>query len=273
MPVYSFDFGPKNLDAGVNPEANPVVPENIPNQPNLNRIKTIDHDPINVATEDVHNVFTDGYEHIDRGLKEFFSNIDVPTKDGTRKLDVRIAGGDKTILFWKQLMEEDPRIKLPVMSINRQSKQLNPMRHTPASAAPYFYRRYADSDKSRIILAPREKSVLMGYVLSVWTERKRDMEKILYQIEVAFNPLAQWTIEDEFMRGDITAKLENVTDNSDIDADANSLAKIRYDFNIQVEGWLPLSGRVVPTVLGRVTALADLDTREFFETIKFNGKG
>jgi hypothetical protein len=170
-------------------------------------------------------------------------------------------------------MEEDPRIKLPVMSINRQSKQLNPMKHTPASVGPYFYRRYADADKTRIILAPREKEVLIGYVLSVWTERKRDMEKILYQIEVAFNPLAQWTIEDEFMRGDITAKLENVTDNSDIDVDANSLAKVRYDFNVQVEGWLPLSGRVVPTVLGRVTALGDLDTREFFETIKFNGRG
>lgn len=274
MPIHPFDFSPKNLDAGVQREVNPVVPQNIPNQPNLNRVTSINHDPINIATEDVDNVFPDGYETMDRGMKEFFSNIEVPTKDGVRKLDVRVSGGDKTILFWKQLMDEDPRIRLPVMSINRQTfARINPMRHTPASAGHYFYRRYADVDKTRIVLSPREKSVLIDYTLSIWTERKRDMEKILYQIETRFNPLAQWTVEDEFMRGDITAKLDSATDNSDIDVDPNQLAKVRYDLNIQIEGWLPLSGRVVPTVLGRVTTLAELDTREFFETIKFNGKG
>jgi hypothetical protein len=274
IPIHPFDFSPKNLDAGVRPEPTPVMPAHVPNQPNFNRTTAIDYDPINVATEDVDSVFPDGYETMDRGMKEFFSNIDVPTKDGTRKLDVRIAGGDKTILFWKQLMDEDARIKLPVMSINRQSfAKINPQRHTPASVGPYFYRRFADNDKTRMILSPREKSVFIDYTLSVWAERKRDMERIVYQVETRFNPLAQWTVEDEFMRGDITAKLENITDNSDIDIDANQLAKVRYDFTVQVEGWMPLSGRVVPTVLGRVQSLAELDTREFFETIKFNARG
>lgn len=212
---------------------------------------------------------------MDRGVKEFFQNIDVPTKDGTRKLEVRVSGGDKTILYWKQLGlgEPDNRIKLPVMSVNHTASRLNPAKITPASVGPYYYRRFADNDKSRMILAPREQGWLLDYTLSVWAERKRDAEYILYQIVTRFNPVAEWTVEDEFMCGNMYATFGGVTDNSDTDIGANELAKVRYDYNIQVEGWLPLPGRVVPTVLGRVTELAELDTREFFETIKSSGRG
>lgn len=249
------------------------MPAQLQNKPNMIRSESTDNDPINVATEDVHNVFPIGFRNMDRGVKEFFKNIDVPTKDGTRKLDVRIAGGDKTILFWKQLMETDNRIRLPVMSVNQTGFRLNPARHTPASVGPYFYRRFADREGSRMALAPREYSVLISYTLSVWAERKRDMEHINYQIITRFNPLAEWRVEDEYMRGNIVAKLENVSDNSDIDIDPNQLAKVKYDYNIEIEGWAPLSGRIVPTVLGEVNELAELDTREFFEVIKPNARG
>ncbi len=243
------------------------------NQPSLSRVKTINHDPINVATDDVKSIFPVGFKTMDRGMKEFFQNIDVPTKDGTRKLVVRIAGGDKTILFWKQLMEEDNRIKLPVMSINRQSWELNTMKHTPSVSAPTFYRRFANSDGSRMELSPREYSAMITYSLSVWAERKRDMEYIMFQITSRFNPLAEWRVEDEFMTGNIIGKLTSSTDNSDIDADANKLANVRYDFTVQIEGWMPLPSRIVPTVLGQVTELAELDTLEFFEAIKSNVRG
>lgn len=249
------------------------MPPQLPNQPSTIRSESIDIDPTNVATEDVYNVFPAGLETMDRGVKEFFQDIDVPTKDGTRKLEVRVAGGDKTILYWKQLMEQDNRISLPVMSVNRTGSRLNPNRTTPASVGPYFYRRMADNDGSRTILTPREYSVLVTYVLSVWAERKRDIEYIAYQIQTRFNPLAEWTVEDEYMVGNIVAKLEGVSDNSDIDVNANQLAKVRYDFNIEIEGWVPLSGRIVPNVLGKVTELAEMDTREFFEAIKPNIRG
>lgn len=249
------------------------MPAQLQNQPNRNRTETIDHDPINVATEDVLDTYPDGFETIDRGVKEFFQNIDVPTKDGSRKLDVRVAGGDKTILFWKQLMETDNRIRLPVMSVNRTGLRLNTERLTPASAGPYFYRNLADRDGTRMSLCPREYSALLSYTLSVWTERKRDMEFIVRAIVPRFNPIAEWTVEDEVMRGNIIAKLENVTDNSDLDVEANQWAKVRYDFTLEVEGWMPLPERIVPTVLGKVTELAELDTREFFEIIKPNDRG
>jgi len=39
---------------------------------------------------------------MDIGVKTLFSDITVPTKDGIKPLIVRVAGGDKTILFWKR---------------------------------------------------------------------------------------------------------------------------------------------------------------------------
>lgn len=268
IPIHPFDFNPKNVDAGVQPENIPVISPQLQNQPNLNRVETKTADPINQATEDVDSFMPLLFKQMDRGVKEFFSDITVPTKDGVRKLDVRVAGGDKTILFWKQLMEEDNRIKLPVMSVNMTGWQLNPERLTPASVGPYFYRSFADRDGSRMGLYPREYSVYISYTLSVWTERKRDMGYIGTQIVTRFNPIAEWTVEDEFMCGNMIATFEGGSDNSDIDVDANTLAKVRYDYNIKVEGWLPLSGRVVPTVMGQVQELAELDTREFFDIIK-----
>jgi hypothetical protein len=268
MPIHPFDFNPKNIDSGVRPESIPVIPVQPQNQPNVNRVIAQTADPINTATDDVDNRLPIGYHTMDRGVKDFFSDIEVPTKDGTRKLDVRIAGGDKTILFWKQLMDADNRIKLPVMSINRTSIQPNTNKLTPASSAPNFYKRFADQDGTRMTISPREYSVLISYTISVWTERKRDMEYIVFQVMPRFNPIAEWRVQDEFMSGNIIGKLDSVTDNSDIDMEANQLAKVRYDFNLQIEGWLPLPGRIVPTVLGRVQDLAELDTREFFEVVK-----
>lgn len=273
MPIHPFNFSPKNLDAGVRLESTPVMPVKLQNQPNLNRVQSIDHDPINVATEDVNNVFPIGTKTMDRGVKEFFSDIDVPTKDGTRKMEVRVAGGDKTILFWKQLMEQDNRIRLPVMSVNKTGWRHNPGRYIPASVTSSYYRHFADDDKSRMVLTPKEYSLIIDYTLSIWAERKRDIEYIMFQIVSRFNPVAQWGVEDEFMCGDIYATFEGANDNSDIDIGSNELAKVRYDITIKIEGWMPLPGRVVPTVLGQVTELAELDTREFFEVIKSNGRG
>jgi hypothetical protein len=246
------------------------VPSHVTNQPAADRVDAQTHDPINIATEDVDNVFPVGLRTMDRGVKEYFQDMDVPTKDGTRKLDVRIAGGDKTILFWKQLMDADSenRIRLPVMSVNRTGWNWNPQRMTPASAGHFFYRRLADKDGTRAIVSPRELGVFVNYTLSVWTERKRDMEYISYQIMSRFNPIAEWRVSDEFMNGYIIGKFEGASDNSDIDVDPNQLAKVRYDFTIQIEGWIPLPGRVVPTVLGKVQVLKEQDTGEFFEVIK-----
>tara|TARA_R100001244_G_scaffold25113_3_gene25501 strand:+ start:8450 stop:9274 length:825 start_codon:yes stop_codon:yes gene_type:complete len=274
MPIHNFDFSPKNNDAGVQNELNPVVPVDQVGQPNLDRVNTESFDQeTNIATEDVRD-FVALADTMDMGVKKYFSDIVVPSKDGARstKVPVRIAGGDKSILVWEQDLQSG-RIKLPVISINRTGWRFNPERSTPAEAGHYFYRRFADKDGTRMIQSPREYPLLIDYALSIWGERKRDVEYIAWQIIPRFNPLARWVVEDEYMCGDIHASFEGATDSSDIDIDANQLAKVRYDINITIEGWIPLPGRITPTVLGRVTSLEDLDTRESFGAIKTSPRG
>lgn len=272
MPVHEFNFNPKTPEPVPTPQEVPVIPAGLENQPNTNRSIPISYDPTNVAIDDVVEIMADGFGHIDRGVKEFFSDIVVPTKDGHKPLTVRIAGGDKTILFWKQRLETG-RIELPVMSVNQTSVAYDSNRATPAIAGDRAYVRFADKDGTRAVKSPREIPYLIDYTLSIWAHRKRDMGNILFQILSRFDPMAEWVIEDEFMRGTVLATFEGSTNNSDIDIGADEWAKVRHDVSIKVEGWLPRPGRVVPTVLGRVTALEELDTREFFGAIKTSPRG
>lgn len=257
MPVHDFQFNPKQIAGGAQPQPQPVIPSKLPDQPKTSEPDPKSFDDANTTvSEDVQDFLVPGFRTMDRGVKEFFSNIMIPSKDGARKVAIRTAGGDKTILFWKQDLESG-RIKLPVISVNRTGWQFNPNKFSP----PWnpAYRSFANRDATRMVRLPREFSVLMNYTLSVWAERKRDIEYIEYQIITRFNPIAEWSVEDEFMRGNIIGTYEGSTDNSDIDIDANQLAKVRYDVNIKIEGWLPLPGKVVPTILGDIKTLHEFD--------------
>jgi hypothetical protein len=133
-----------------------------------------------------------------------------------------------------------------------------------------MYKRFANKDGTRIIQTSREIPYLIDYTLSIWANRKEDIENVLYQIQIRFDPMAEWVVEDEYMRGSMFGTFEGANDNTDIDIDANQWAKVRYDVSIKVEGWIPRSGRITPTVLGKVTSIEDLDSGEFFDIVKSN---
>jgi hypothetical protein len=248
-----------------------VVAPRLENQPNTNRSIPVEYDPTNVDVDDVLDVLDVAFHTMDRGVKEFFSDIVVPTKDGMKPLTVRVAGGDKTILFWKQALSTG-RVEVPIMSVNLTGWNYDPNRATPAVAGP-AYKRFADQDGTRAIRTPREIPYLLDYTLSIWTFRKKEMGYILHQIQSRFDPMAEWVVEDEFMCGHVLATFEGGTNNNDIDVGAEEWAKVRTDLSIKVEGWLPRSGTIVPTILGQVTSLEELDTREFFGAIKSNPRG
>lgn len=254
MGIYDFSQQPKQ-NFGGEPIAQPVPTNHLhPNNTNLAKVNSKTFDTAQTKVVDIASFVQKGFDMMDRSAKEYFSDIQVPTKDGVKPLTVRVAGGDKSILYWKQDLVSG-RIKLPVMSINRGSWRQNPMRQGhPVNRA---YKTYADKDATRVKLNPREYAVLMDYTLSIWTERKDDIEYIQYQIITRFNPLAEWIAQDEFSVGPVIAKLNNITDVSDKDAAPDTLAKVKYDISITIEGWLWLPGRIVPTVLGQVQVLQD----------------
>ena len=152
------------------------------------------------------------------------------------------------------------------MSINRTNANYNPQRFSP----PYrpVAKRFVNSTRQELALTYRAVPYLIDYALSIWAERKRDAEYAIYQIMTRFNPLAEWVVESEFGRSVVQAHFQGFVDSSDVDTPAEEVAKVRYDINIQVEGFLPLPERIVPTILGRVGVIRDV-RGNFLENIKF----
>jgi hypothetical protein len=209
---------------------------------------------VNIA-EDVREILPQGYRTMDRGIKNYFSGILVPTKDGLKMTGVRISGGDKAYLIWAQDLKMG-RVTLPVMAIKRESDQFNEQKFSP----PHFHymsRRFLDSEGSKVALAYRPRPAILKYTLSVWAEHKRDLEYILYQISTRFNPIAEFMVEDEHLRGSVVLKYNGMTVAVDDDIPADKFAQKRYDIALEMEGWLPLPEKHVPTILGRVTTLKD----------------
>jgi hypothetical protein len=266
LPIYQFEFDdarnaakltdqrfePKNRDGEL--EQKPLVPP-LPPKPAQPR-DDIWHERQNLnVAEEVDEILPIGYRTMDRSLKNYFSGIPVPTKDGVRLLEVRVSGGDKPYLIWAQDLVRG-RVQLPIMSIRRESEESYPDKFSPAHYH-YMEKSFVDRQGTRIKLAYRPVPALISYVLSVWAEHKRDLEYINYQIRSRFNPIADYWAEDEHLRGTIVLKYTSMSVAVDDDVPPDTRANKRYDYNISMEGWLPLPSKIVPAILGRVVTLKE----------------
>lgn len=277
MPIYDFEF-----DNGVNPIKLTEMRFDPKNIEGLERRPAIEPTPVaieakprddiwferqnvNIA-EEVREILPQGHRTMDRGIKNYFSGVQVPTKDGIKMMQVRLSGGDKPYLIWAQDLKLG-RVTLPVMSIKRESGEFLPAKFSPAHTH-YMSRRYLDPEGSRIALAFRPVPSLISYTLSVWAEYKRDLEYIDYQIRTRFNPnCAEYMVEDEHMRGSVFLTYEGMTVAVDDEIPADQRANKRYDYSIRMEGWLPLPEKVVPAILGKAVALKDGSIQTYGDTL------
>jgi hypothetical protein len=271
MPIYDFTSKPRKQDtAGAVYEPNPSIPQQIPGHPDLSKDTTITYDPTNLVTPvDVRTILPKGFHAIDEGIKKYFTGIIIPTEDNQREMTVRIAGGDKTLLFWKQDLHAN-RITLPVMSINRSGFRWDPTRYSP----PYrpMAQRFVAGDGSRVAMVFRPWPCMVDYAMTIWAERKRDVEYATYQIVTRFNPFAELMVEFETLKGNIRGKISEITNSSDIDIGAEELAKVRYDMTTTWEAWLPLPEKIMPTILGRVGIVVE-SSGAILDVADFNERG
>ena len=268
MPVHQdFDFnapGPGNLKdqrsnpktsqpAGV-PEPKPLIGP-VPGFPDKGKRTDIFYENMNInIAEDVSEILPQGYRTMDRGMKNYFSGIRIPTTDGYRMMQVRVSGGDKTFLIWNQDLIRG-RIQLPVMSINRTSASFN----SEKFSYPFHFmkRRFTDSSGGRMAAVYRPVPYLIDYTLTIWSERKRDAEYATYQINTRFHPLAEFIVADEHLTGAVIMRWGGWKDNSDKEVDPDTRANVRYDIEVTIEGWLPLPEKLMPTILGKVTTFKE----------------
>jgi hypothetical protein len=269
MSIYDFRHDPSKQPPAPNDnrEPAPAVPYRPFNIPDVSKRTKITYNDQNVDVIDTQDINVPGFRTMDEGMKRFLTGINIPTKDGMKKVEARIAGGDKSVLRWIQdYLKDGGRPKLPVISINRTGAEWNPQKFSPAYHPMRM--RFLDSDGSRIKFVYRPQPYMIEYQISIWAERKRDAEYIQYDIMTRFNPLAVIEVGDEHINGPLTLSFNGMTDSSDIEMGADDVPKIRYDISISAEGWLPIpTSKIVPSVLGRVTTLNDEDTGDILESI------
>lgn len=239
-------------------ESSPQVNLGVYEEPKMARRDTILEDEVNIdhTYQEIRQLRT-SFEHVDRGLKELFGGIRVPSKDGLRSepMRVRIAGGDKTILLWERELEHgSKRVKLPVMSINRESHQPNPRKQFPAyHPASWVYTE--GGRRARIALAP--KAFIIGYSMNIWANRKSDAEYIADQILQEFDHGSQLRFQVDMgtQIGTVILEFQGMNDISDVEVDSETKPRVQYEIALSAEAWLPLPEVIVPTILGQVMTL------------------
>lgn len=195
-----------------------------------------------------------GFRALDEAMKTYWSGIRIPTKDSYRFMRVKIAGGDKSILIWRDQLKEG-RVKFPVASINRTTHEFNPQKFsTPVLP---MARRYTSNRMDRVALIRRPVPFLVKYTLTIWASWKNDVEYAISQILPRFNPLAEFVMSDQHLQGSVQLRYEGCSDTSEKEAGFDQKAKIRYEIAMTAEAWLPLPELVVPTILGHVNTIRE----------------
>jgi hypothetical protein len=211
-------------------------------------------DPLGTHPDYIEDYLHHGFWFLDEAMKNYWSGMRVPTKDAYRFMRVKVAGGDKSVLVWRDLLK-DGRVKLPVASLNRTSWDYNIDKFSPPHL--HMAKRYTSQRLDRVALVRRPVPFLVEYELIVWAEFKRDAEHIAYQILTRFHPLAEFTMFDEHLQGSVQLRYGGSSDASDKEIGHADNAKVRYEFKMTAEAWLPLPEKVVPTVLGHTTVFKE----------------
>lgn len=257
MPIHNFD-----ADFTVRPDSAPNIPVGLPSDPSLYQTAhseggrvSLDGSGASARTQYVQEFTTSGFRALDESVKHYWTGIRVPTKDSYRLLRVKIAGGDKSLLVWADDLKEG-RARLPVASISRTSHEFMPEKYSP-TYFPMTYR-HLNTEKSLAAQVFRPVPYLVSYEMTIWTERKRDIEHIMYQVLTRFNPLVEFRMFDGHLRGSVYLRYKGMSDTSDKEVGYDAHANVKYELNFDAEAWLPLPERIVPTVRGVVTALREV---------------
>lgn len=201
---------------------------------------------------DVEDFLMPGFHALDGAMKTYWSGMRVPTRDSYRFCRIKVAGGDKSLLVWRDDLVNG-RVRLPVGSLNQTKVEFNKDRFSPAYMPMVM--RYPTKRGDRAILVYRPVPWLVEYTFSIWAEFKRDAEYIKYQVLTRFNPLAVFRMADGHIQGDVTLRFSGSNDQSDKEAPFDQHRLIKYDYSMTAEAWLPLPERLVPTVLGHVLSV------------------
>lgn len=220
--------------------------------------------------EYIEDFLVNGFYYLDEAMQAYWSGIKVPTKDAYRGLRIKIAGGDKSLKIWRDDVVNG-RVVLPVAAIDRTSHEFNVQKFSP----PYLAmgRKYTSRRGDMVSKVYRPVPFLVDYTMTVWAEHKTDAEVIAYQVATRFNRMAEFSMNDQHIVGNVQLQFGGFNDASDKEVASDEQQTIRYEFKMVAEAWLPLPEKIVPSILGHVSVVKEQVTNTIYWAQRGNGPG
>lgn len=195
------------------------------------------------------------FHALERTLKNYFSNITVPTNDYVRFLRIRISGASKSVLMYTQDQKEGKTI-FPIASLSGGTDyEFNVEKFSP-SYLPMSLR-YLNNNKSLVSKIFRPVPVTINYKLTVYTEHKRDMGYIKTQLLRRFHPYAEIWVNDGRLQGPVQLFSSGLTDISELEIPFDQDEMKALELSFKAESWIPLPELEVPTVRGTTTVFRE----------------
>jgi len=219
-----------------------------------------DDDIIDVNfVEDVRETYPVGFKLMDRGIKNYFSGIRIPTGSGLEHytiLPVRISAADPDTLIYSDQHLRGGRIELPFLAITRTDENYDNKRYSPPIR--HIFRHMLNcGKKSELVYRPIP--YLINYTLDIMSEHKSEAEYALFSIISKLNPIGSFFLEERSMgmAHEVILNPINSADNSDLETDPNTRQYIRKTITISMEGWLPTPTKVVPNILAKPLSIKE----------------
>lgn len=270
MAIYDFKFNPPNSANVHSPsfaDSNTVTqnPQRLPDYSEKSTDLIEVHGTKNLAPETIIEVANKGFYVLDEGMKNWLSGIQVPTRSGSKMASVHVVSHDKSILAWAQEFF-DGRVPLPAISIQRQSWAFDSSHFTP----PYkpFQTMFADISRKRMRMIYRPIPFKVEFNITIWGQFKQDIEYIDANIITRCNPLGEFEVEDERLQQYVRVKHNGSTSQSEVDIDAKTKPKVQCEISMTADFALNVNEKLVPTILGKVVSIKEMDTNEVFEVYR-----
>jgi len=138
------------------------------------------------------------------------------------------------------------RITLPIISYHRTGMERNENRHLNPSLM--WTKRFSPNN-NKVSMSPKPNPVDILYDVSFWT--KYEVEKLMFLETLIqdFQPLGYLLCD--FAHTQVPMRLENITDNSNLEDLGDGDRLLRVTFSIRVEGFIFRKPTCVPTIKGR----------------------
>jgi hypothetical protein len=192
----------------------------------------------------------------DQAMREMFSDLSVIDEDSVaHRVPITIAGPEKAVAFiLQENVRKDntlvvDRIRLPMLSLhNKTDITLNQSRYLYSRAVDYF--RGPDGkpgwtgpgqvtrrDRGTVFGRTRGLPVDISYQLNAWTLYSEDMNQIIEQVFLKFDPIAYIRLQNVPYETIVT--LESTANNSELEPGDRAVRVIRWQFNMRVETFIP----------------------------------